>query len=569
MNYHWGLGIEHEYHLFHIKNKKKQTNYVIFNSQEAMCSISRNTSICCISNADVLYNDPIKNICCDIKKKNIKVTGCWPEEDNKTVLTKYETNFLKNLEPFEYGGRISCLNIPRIPINMVEIKTTKYKNRTITSLVNELIKKEDTFLRILNKNKNTKQKVKIYGPLKQYKYGHIKKCRVPIDPTHIKKYYHYLPDNKLDTSDYTGSYHLTITLPHKKNITLKKFINMHQEFGRQIQWIEPLLICAFFSPDLNSIGDGDKYTEGSYRIMTTGWGNLSGSDVRILEKKNINRYANIDSKWRNKLKKFQKELSTCKDTTFSSDLRTISHDFYTIYNKKSLQYETKYKESIMKKGQGIEIRIFDHFPTQYIKNLLQIIIIIADNSLLTKYDKNSEHVYNNKIWMETIQNIMIQGWNSNISKNYIDILKKILGISFECKSNIGYDILKCVVQSLFLKNEHGKFQQLTKCKTKVPYIPQINRYAWESELKNKLENKWEILLNIIKIEDIFSFEEFEKKFYKNFKKNLWKNDIQDILYALESKNIVNLTIEKGHIKKISSNLNNKKTKLKIDKDKKL
>jgi len=244
MNYHWGLGIEHEYHLFHIK--KNSSNYVIFNSQEAMCSISRYTSICCTSNEDTLFNYPIKHICCDIKKNQTSVTGCWPEENNKTILTKYEQNFLKNLEPFEYGGRPLCPQIPRIPVNMVEIKTTNYKNRTITSLVNELIKKQDTFLRILNKNENTKQKVKIYGPLKQHLYGHIKNCRVPIGPTHIQKYYHYTLNDKYDTSDYTGSYHLTITLPHKKNITLKKFINIHQEFGRQIQWIEPLLICAFF-----------------------------------------------------------------------------------------------------------------------------------------------------------------------------------------------------------------------------------------------------------------------------------------------------------------------------------
>ncbi|MEE2624603.1 MAG: hypothetical protein VYA46_10275, partial [Verrucomicrobiota bacterium] len=542
MNYHWGLGIEHEYHLFHIKNKKKNSNYVIFDSQEAMCFISRYTSICCTSNEGVLFGDPIKHICCDIKKNHTSVTGCWPEENNKTILTKYEQNFLKNLEPFEYGGRPSCSQIPRIPINMVEITTTNYKNRTITSLVNELIKKEDTFLRILNKNKNTKQKVKIYGPLKQYPYGHIKKCKIPLIPTHLRKYYHYIKDDKLKSSDYTGSYDLTITLPYKKNITLKKFINMHQEFGRQIQWIEPLLICAFFSPDLNSIGDGDKYTEGSYRVMTTGWGNFAGSDVRTLEKKSINRYANIDSKWRKKLQKFQKELSKCEKGKLSSDLRTISLDFKTHYNKKLQRNQKLYKESIMKKGQGIEIRIFDHFPTQYIKNLLQIIIIIADNSLQTKYDKNNEHVYNNKIWIETMKNIMIQGWNSSISEKYINLLKKILDISFECDSNKGYDILKCVVKSLFLKNKHGKFQQLTKCRTKVPYIPQVNRYAWESELKNTLKNKWEILLKIMKIQDIFSFEEFEKIFYTNFDKKLWKNDIHDILYALESKKIVNLSI---------------------------
>ena len=566
MNYHWGLGIEHEYHLFHIKNNKKKYDYIVFNSQEAVCSISRYTSICCHSNEDELYNNPIKHICCDIRKNSTSVSGCWPEEDNKTILTKYERNFLKNLEPFEYGGRWFCKDIPRIPINMVEIKTLNYTNRTITSLVNELIKKEDTFLKILKKNKHTQQKMKIYGQLKQYPYGHIKKCKIPMTPTHIRKYYHYYTDNILDTSDYTGSYHLTITLPHKKNITLKKFINIHQEFGRQIQWIEPLLICAFFTPDLRSIGDGDKYTEGSYRVMSTGWGNFAGSDIRTLEKTNIDRYANTDSKWRKKLKKFQKELSECKQSRLSSDLRTISLDFKTNYNKILQRNQKIYKEVIMKKGQGIEIRIFDHFPTQYIKNLLQIIIIIADNSFHTTYDKNSEHVYDNKIWIQTIQNIMIQGWNSNITEKYVNLIKKILGISFECDSNKGYDILKCIVKSLFNKNKDGIFQQLTKCSAKVPYLPQINRYAWESELKNTLQDKWQILLKIIKIQDIYSFKEFEKIFYKNFEKKLWKNDIHDILYALESKKIVNLSIEKGNIKQISYNpINLKKFKLKIDK----
>jgi hypothetical protein len=312
----------------------------------------------------------------------------------------------------------------------------------------------------------------------------------------------------------------------------------------------------FFSPDLNSIGDGDKYTEGSYRVMTTGWGNFAGSDVRTLEKKSINRYANIDSKWRDKLQKFQKELAKCKKSRLSSDLRTISLDFKTTYNKILQRNQKLYKEAIMKKGQGIEIRIFDHFPTQYIKNLLQIIIIIADNSFYTTYDKNAEHVYNNKTWIKTMQNIMIQGWNSNIPKKYVSLLKKILDISFECDSNKGYDILKCVVKSLFVKNKNGKFQQLTKCRTKVPHIPQINRYAWESELENTLQNKWTILLKIVKIQDVFSFKEFEEIFYTNFDKKLWKNDIHDILYALESKKIVNLSIEKGNIKQISYNLKN-------------
>ena len=60
------------------------------------------------------------------------------------------------------------------------------------------------------------------------------------------------------------------------------------------------------------------------------------------------------------------------------------------------------------------------------------------------------------------------------------------------------------------------------------------------------------------------------KNYKNFEKKLWKNDIHDILYALESKKIVNLSIEKGNIKQISYNpINLKKFKLIVSKPDKI
>ena len=102
--------------------------------------------------------------------------------------------------------------------------------------------------------------------------------------------------------------------------------------------------------------------------------------------------------------------------------------------------------------------------------------------------------------------------------------------------------------------------QLKKEK-KIPHIPQINRYAWENQIKNTLKNKWPILLKIFNKKDIYSFNEFEKIFYKNFKKNLWKNDVHDILYALESKKFITLIIEHGFIKKIIPNKNLKNKKL--------
>ena len=103
---------------------------------------------------------------------------------------------------------------------------------------------------------------------------------------------------------------------------------------------------------------------------------------------------------------------------------------------------------------GVEIRIFDHFPSKYLIDLMKIIVLIAANSM--RHPPKS-YVYKNKIWINTIQDIMTHGWNTQLKYSYIVLLRRELGLKIELKDNnfIAYDVFKIIVKELYnLNNEH-------------------------------------------------------------------------------------------------------------------
>ena len=123
-----------------------------------------------------------------------------------------------------------------------------------------------------------------------------------------------------------------MTLPCHNDISNKDFVELHRNFGKQVQMIEPLLIASFFSPDPDSVGDGGKKIEGSFRVMSTGWGNFAGSDLRKLDK-GVGRYANLESEWRKTLNfEESKALHDCNKEVYIDEPNAVgilSSDFRT------------------------------------------------------------------------------------------------------------------------------------------------------------------------------------------------------------------------------------------------
>ena len=152
--YNWGLGIEHEMHLFHTPKKSQTKNIVDF----------------------TLFDSET------VVKKLIE------EKDNSKIMLNYdEYNFLKSI-PFETSGR-RCNDkwvIETVPIKMPEFITNQpfcsiSKNRDIKAMTREIITDKEKYYELMMLDKNTQELVKKYGELSEYPFGMTRYLKYSLD----------------------------------------------------------------------------------------------------------------------------------------------------------------------------------------------------------------------------------------------------------------------------------------------------------------------------------------------------------------------------------------------------
>ena len=534
----WGIGVEHEAQLFHISKNTgsfKNTN-ILFDSQESTCYLthdkSKNGSCCKMIKDDRCYYD-IPEI-----KKLIK---------SRVRLNKDDEEWLKKI-PWEATGRWVEKCVPtsvvlqRTPILMPEFITGNHKNRTIESIYDELLFLEKKFIDLQMKNPHTRQKVKKYGEIRTVPYGSVDNILVPEKGTMHKKEYNFY---KYKYLDYVGSYHLTFTLPCRETITDKEFVELHQNFANQFQWIEPLLIASLFSGDPRTITkeDYEKKIRGSFRILSTGWGNLAGSDVRKIGTKGVGRYANIESVWRKSLDyKETKRLMNCNSKVrfdksvgiLSSDIRTFGFD-YTKNCKKISKECPKVSGAPMVYPNGLEIRIFDHFSSSHLIDLLRFMVYLSENSRV--FDTKN-YVYDNLSWKTAVRKVMKEGWKAILSDSYLNELRKNLNLELNFRNKTAIGFMKAVNDELFMKHKNGLFTTLMieKRYRDAPNIVELNRFSWQISFNDKYQT---VMKNIMKENfkkgQKITMDKFEKVLFTKFTKSIWKDYVIDILYALEAK----------------------------------
>ena len=537
----WGVGLEHEMQIFHksdeyknYMNNKSSIDYgdILFDAQESTCYLTNHEDICCF-----------KRETCSTKSKN-------------KVLSADELKWIKTI-PWELTGRQSkaCSKGPwileRVPVLMPELVTGNHKNRTLASIVDELSDMQTHFLKLQMKNPYTRQKIKKYGKLITHPCGTLDTIKIPDHPTTDSDEYKFT--NK-PMKDYLGSYHITMTLPHHPNISVKKFVKLHQDFAQSLQWLEPLLLTSYFTGDPESVGSMNKKIKGSFRIMATGWGNLGGSDVRKFGTEGVSRGANIEVNWRDKVKfANSKILDTCArevapvypkaKSIHAGDFRTFSFDFSGKCEGKDCP---KVDGGKMAPSNGVEIRIFDHFDISYLYSLFHIMILVAENA---KRHNPTDYVYKNKHWINALDMIMTHGWNALLDNQFINLLRKNLGLEINTKDNIAYNIFEELVSELFEVNKHGFIPSMMldpKYIDKKPKIPKVNQMCWAISMDQKVGPK--IYKHIKKYSGKnISYGQFRNNFLSEFNKKQWDKDIDDVLYSLEILNKLDLTTKKGKI----------------------
>jgi len=552
-DYIWGLGLEHEMHLFHKPkySSKNITDFILYDGQSALIRLLEK-----------------------INKGKIKLNN----DDFEYILSV----------PFETTGR-KCNGkwvIKKVPCNMPEFITDYPINnllngRNMTNMCQELILNKKIFIDSIKKDSKTKKQIEKYGKLVQYPFSMISYLKYPENANSGIYKFKKTKGTKKDSvrQEYVGSYHITISLPYKKFITTKKdFIKEHQNFANQLQWLEPLLLTAFFSCDQKAPGSNYKRIRGSFRVMMIGWGNLAGSDVRKFGE-GIGRYTNIETYWRKGLKFYEIEkLKPCYDPSPAAKREngttTLSSDFRTFGSTDPDRPEHRASGAGMTVGNGIEFRIFDHFNDQILPDLCKFVSFVAENS---RNHKTKSYVYKNKHWIDAVHSIMEDGWCAKIKKGYINELRKTLGLKIDTSSRIAYDILDCINEELYSKHKNGdyviimNYEQWKKSKLLSknkkhssvykplkPLLPKVNLYSWIMGLMIKLNRNSTNMKNFNNLVNVLpnnlDYKEFESYFFRYFNKKYWKKDPFNFAYFLKFLNFVKLTLNKnGSIKSIKKN----------------
>ena len=358
----------------------------------------------------------------------------------------------------------------------------------------------------------------------------------------------------------------------------KTFRDMHINFANQMQWLEPLLLTAYFSCDDKAVGTTEKRARGSFRVLRIAWGNFAGSNVENF-KKGIGRYANINTYWRDNFNFYEKDkLKPCiKPSPYAikeGGITTLSCDFRT-FGPDPENPSERISGASMDKPNGMEFRIFDDFNIGDLTSLTELMIYVAENSM---HHKTKKFVNKNKAWINALQSIMMNGWRTILEDEYIVELRKALNLKINTESRLAYNVFRVINKEVFEKNKKGDIPYLMLNKEhykKMLLVPKYNRRSWDNGFMMKLNNNKrllnkynEFILHLKKIDNKIKRGDALDIFCKYFDRKSWEHNFDDVLYYMEfweksvkittSKigNIISISVISKNIKKVVNFNNN-------------
>ena len=210
-----------------------------------------------------------------------------------------------------------------------------------------------------------------------------------------------------------GTYHINITLPTELNEkeqikNPEHFKVIHGNAIRAIQWFEPFLVALYGSPDILHLLNKD-YAGGSLRLMMSRYIGLGIYNEKEMRKgKLLN-----DFDYKNKNHYFEK---LHKNSPYNPP-ETIGYDFN--YNK-FLKH-------------GIELRIFDYFPEEYLEDIINFIILLCQYSIDFEMPDPKE----DEDWQQFVIDIIKNGSNVLVPINLKIKINKV----FNTTNNSAFSFL--------------------------------------------------------------------------------------------------------------------------------
>ena len=449
----WGIGVEREMHFFAMGNHRRVLPKVI----------------------GVFYPSA-KNVLVDLKDP-----ARAPDLKRRFDLTDEELTLFQssNIDPKLENSAKRCAGLLPPQANMIELVTTNYKRRTVASIARELERNSRLITSVVTKMVGNR------GVRAQLKLGSIRGMEVAPHPYGAAIFED--PRRGGAMKDYTGSWQFTFTLPHPPGISASAFIVMHEKFGNQLQWLEPLLAATLFTPDPSCVVE-EGYAFAAYRTVRYGWGNFAGTDVRRLHK-GVGRRANVEPAWRqtltvrNKAALDGKRCMATQETKpsrgmdelcgkfghVSSDLRTFG-----------IEDGTRVSGAPMHPGFGFEYRIFDHFSDVHVRDVLGMLVHVAENSRQCKY--RASYVYKDADWTHAMQSVVREGWRAELREDYVHKLCEVLELPEEqVKGPTAEAVALRVFRLLRDKTRGGPWVRTmmgARLAAEGFKVPRLNREAW-------------------------------------------------------------------------------------------
>lgn len=201
---------------------------------------------------------------------------------------------------------------------------------------------------------------------------------------------------------YTGETEINITLPYQDtNIDNNIFKQNHIHLMKGLRILSPLFLAVLTGVQYFSFGDNNRLPETSLRFKELGYRlftNLNLDDIYNIDDYNVYRHNKciLDI-----LKKKQ----------------IIINDEEGIQEFSVNRNDIKYNPS-KNKYFGFEWKVLDQYPTKFIPNISLFIILLAQWIINNNLDINDKLDCDKH--REFLNNIIFQGWNTNITHPYFD-----------------------------------------------------------------------------------------------------------------------------------------------------
>lgn len=449
---YWGIGIENETYMmpekmdivkrdFLLKNTKRERysvdyflNYKMDEYKKTVSSIESVTVPYYINgymfqNMDIYGEN--RTLYTKGVKMNRKFCGMTIHEYMKYMSKTYTKLFDKNVI---FDG------------DTIEFTTQRFYKTTVNDTVNELNMIKHELLREVNKYLTNKFVFSGYGTTISY-------------PSHNYGFVKYMTNKDNIGICNSGTYHINITLPTMLSASASggggamkikdpaAFKKTHQNAIRFIQWIEPLIIALYGTPDILSCASvsgvasvsasssSSDYCRGSLRLMMSryiGLGTYDSDKMEPGKKLNDFDYKRDSAHYFNRL-----------------------HDASSPYKPPAtIGYDINYNKF---KNHGIELRILDYFPEEYLTDVINFIILVCQHSVYKNLSSEMKP-QNSKLWNEFVISCIRQGSDAVVSNELYLCLREIFGMD----ADVG-----CCCPSFFSLFRKNKDRTVMKVITKI------------------------------------------------------------------------------------------------------